>query len=89
MESHLYSAHAGNFQSVKTSIAYCGFMSFNTERSKKEKLHELALVTQPMLQRRPNRTELRLMDSYIQILCRLEGCFGPLKFESRIRDVCS
>ena len=47
------------------------------------------LVTQPMLQHRPNRTELRLMDSYIQILCRLEGCFGPLKFESRIRDVCS
>ena len=31
------------------------------------------LVTQPMLQRRPNRTELRLMESYIsayiQILC--------------------
>ena len=28
------------------------------------------LVTQPMLQCRPNRTELRSMDSYIQILCR-------------------
>ena len=28
------------------------------------------LVTQPMLQHRPNRTELRSMDSYIQILCR-------------------
>ena len=26
-----------------------------------------AIVTQPMLQRRPNRTELRSMDSYIQI----------------------
>ena len=27
------------------------------------------LVTQPMIQRQPNATELRLMDSYIQILC--------------------
>ena len=32
------------------------------------------LVTQPMLQRRLNRTELRLMDSYIQILCRFQKC---------------
>ena len=30
------------------------------------------LVTQPMLQRRPNRTELRSMYSYIQILCRFQ-----------------
>ena len=30
------------------------------------------LVTQPMLQLRPNRTELRSMDSYIQILCRFQ-----------------
>ena len=36
------------------------FFSFETRCS---------LVTQPMLQRRPNRTELRSMDSYIQILC--------------------
>ena len=28
-----------------------------------------ALVTQPMLQRRPNRTELRWMDYYHQIFC--------------------
>ena len=27
------------------------------------------LVTQPMMQSRPNPTELRSMDSYIQILC--------------------
>ena len=34
-----------------------------------------ALVTQPMLQRRPNCMELRLMDSYsIQILCRFQKC---------------
>ena len=33
-----------------------------------------SLVTQPMLQRRPNRTELRSMDSYIQILCRFQKC---------------
>ena len=33
-----------------------------------------ALVTQPMLQRRPNCTELRSMDSYIQILCRFQKC---------------
>ena len=32
----------------------------------------LSLVTQPMLQHRPNRTELRSMDSYSQILCRLQ-----------------
>jgi hypothetical protein len=32
------------------------------------------LVTQPMLQCRPNRTELRLMDSYIQILCTFQKC---------------
>ena len=29
---------------------------------------------QPMLQRRPNWTELRSMDSYIQILCRFQKC---------------
>ena len=28
-------------------------------------LIDISLVTQPMLQRRPNRTELRSMDSYI------------------------
>ena len=33
-----------------------------------------SLVTQPMLQRRPNHTELRSMDSYIQILCRFQKC---------------
>ena len=33
---------------------------------------DLSLVTQPMMQRRPNPTELRLMDSYIQILCRFQ-----------------
>ena len=32
------------------------------------------LVTQPMLQRQPNHTELRLMDSYIQILYRFQKC---------------
>ena len=32
------------------------------------------LVTQPMLQPRPNRTELRSMDSYIQILSRFQKC---------------
>ena len=31
-----------------------------------------SLVTQPMMQRQPNCTELRLMDSYIQILCRFQ-----------------
>ena len=30
------------------------------------------LVTQPMMQRRPNQTELRSMDSYTQILCRFQ-----------------
>ena len=32
------------------------------------------IVTQPMLQRQLNRTELRLMDSFIQILCRFQKC---------------
>ena len=31
---------------------------------------EQTLVTQPMLQLRPNQTELRSMDYYYQILCR-------------------
>ena len=30
----------------------------------------VALVTQPMMQRPPNPTELGLMESYIRILCR-------------------
>ena len=40
-----------------------------------EKLLSSALiVTQHMLQRRPNCMELRSMDSYIQILCRFQKC---------------
>ena len=39
-----------------------------------QKAIQFTLVTQPMLQRRPNRMELRLMDSYIQILCRFRKC---------------
>ena len=35
---------------------------------------QLPLVTQPMMQQRPNATELRSMDSYIQILCRFQKC---------------
>ena len=34
----------------------------------------ISLVTQPMLQHRPNPTELRSMDSYIRILCRFQKC---------------
>ena len=30
------------------------------------------LVTQPMMQRQPNQTEARRMDSYSQILCRFQ-----------------
>ena len=37
-------------------------------------LFVLLLVTQPMMQRQPNCTELRSMDSYIQILCRFQKC---------------
>ena len=32
------------------------------------------LVTQPMLQRQPNPTELRSMDHYHQIFCRFQKC---------------
>jgi hypothetical protein len=35
----------------------------------------MTIVTHPMLQRRLiNPTELRLMDSYIQIFCRVQKC---------------
>ena len=34
----------------------------------------LSLVTQPMLQLRPNRSLLRLMDYYYQIFCRFQKC---------------
>jgi hypothetical protein len=33
-----------------------------------------SLVTQPMLQRRPNCTELRSMDYYHQLFCRFRKC---------------
>jgi hypothetical protein len=48
------------------SVPNTGFWSHTKPR--------LPLVTQPMLQCRPNRTELRSMDSYIQILCRFRKC---------------
>ena len=34
----------------------------------------ITLVTQPMLQCWPNCTEIKSMDSYIQILCRFQKC---------------
>ena len=37
-----------------------------------DKPHVKSLVTQPMIQRPPNPTKLRLMDYYIQILCRFQ-----------------
>ena len=45
-----------------------------------------ALVTQPMLQRRPNWTELRSMDSYIQILCRFQKCKPKVPQPSLLRN---
>jgi hypothetical protein len=39
-----------------------------------------------MLQRRRNRTEVRLMDSYIQILCRFQKCISE-KFLHRPSSV--
>ena len=49
---------------LKNHVKIVFFNSFNL----------FSLVTQPMLQSRPNRTELRSMDSYIQILCRYLKC---------------
>ena len=46
------------------------------------------LVTQPMLQRRPNCTELRLMDSYIQILCRFQKCKRKVPPPSPLKKFC-
>ena len=37
-------------------------------------LEAVTLVTQPMLQHRPNSMELRSMDSYTQILCKFQKC---------------
>ena len=37
-------------------------------------MQECVLLKKPVLQSRPNRTELRSMDSYIQILCRFQKC---------------
>ena len=51
---------------VQINCVFC-FISASKNASK-------ALVTQPMLQLRPNCTELRSMDSYIQILCRFQKC---------------
>ena len=42
--------------------------------NKTSKRDNKTLVTQPMLQLRPNWSELRSMDSYIQILCRFQKC---------------
>ena len=36
--------------------------------------HSFALVTQPMMQRGPNPTELKSMGSYTQIFCRFQKC---------------
>ena len=44
------------------------------------------LVTQVMLQRRPNWTELRLMDSYIQTLCRFQKCMQKVPPPSQWRN---
>ena len=46
-----------------------------------------SLVTQPMLQRRPNHTELRSMDSYIQILCRFQKCKQKVPPPSSLKKV--
>ena len=50
--------------------------SFNKKRMKTGKMrpqkHSFALITQPMMQRRPNPTELKSMDSYTQLFCRFQ-----------------
>ena len=48
------------------------FVMRNTVESPDEA--DIAPVTQPMLQRRPNRTESRSMDYYHQIFCRFRKC---------------
>ena len=51
----------------------CAEMSFDPLSHDFSTLSDrLSLVTQPMLQRRPNRTELRSMDSYNQIFSRFQ-----------------
>ena len=49
-----------------------------------EEAYSHELVTQPMIQRRPNPRELRSMDSYVQILCRFQKSkqkVPPLRFK--------
>ena len=47
-----------------------------------------ALVTQPMLQLRPNWTELRSMDYYHQIFCRFRKCKRKVPPPSPLRNDC-
>ena len=47
-------------------------MTHVTHLNQMSKLSAHSLVTHPMLQRQPNHTDLRSMDSYIQILCRFQ-----------------
>ena len=61
MQSHYIEVAQGGVSMVEQYTIDCECLAYT-------------LVTQPMLQRQPNRTELRLMDSYIQILCRFQKC---------------
>ena len=51
----------------------------NLEKSINPFQIQITLVTQPMLQLRPNWTELRSMDYYHQIFCRFFSSFGGVK----------
>ena len=54
MQSHYIEVAQGGVSMVEQYTIDCECLAYT-------------LVTQPMLQRQPNCTELRLMDSYIQI----------------------
>ena len=78
MQSHYIEVAQGGVSMVEQYTIDCECLAYT-------------LVTQPMLQRQPNRTELRLMDSYIQILCKddflVQGSDGEGTFCLHFRNL--
>ena len=78
MQSHYIEVAQGGVSMVEQYTIDCECLAYT-------------LVTQPMLQRQPNCTELRLMDSYIQILCKddflVQGSDGEGTFGLHFRNL--
>ena len=68
IESWLAMAHCTLADSNVSEKHYFTKVFVSAKDHSIEDMQGSSLVTQPMLQRQPNRTELRLMNSYIQII---------------------